>query len=126
MKYLALPCAVLAVILALCAGNAVWQSDKCQYWTAQLSTIDTLSADGQWDSAAQALSALYADWQKAQTWLHITVEHDELNDAETLFCSCMVLAEEQDSVEFRAYIAELSSALQLLREMAQLRIENVL
>ena len=126
MKYFALPCAVLAVILALCVGNAVWQNEKCQSWTGQLSTIDALAADDQWDDTEQALSALYADWQEAQTWLHITVEHDELNDAETLFCSCMVLAEEQDSVEFRAYIAELSSALQLLREMAQLRIENVL
>ena len=126
MKYFALPCAVLAVILALCVGNAIWQNEKCQSWTGQLSTIDALAADDQWDDAAQALSALYADWQDAQTWLHITVEHDELDDAETLFCCSMVLAEEQDSVEFRAHLADLRSQLQLLAEMERVSVKNVL
>ena len=126
MKYFALPCAVLAVILALCVGNAIWQNEKCQSWTGQLSTIDALAADDQWDNAAQALSALYKDWQSAQTWLHITVEHEELDDAETLFCCSMVLAEEQDSVEFRAHLADLRSQLQLLAEMERVSVKNVL
>ena len=38
----------------------------------------------------------------------------------------MVLAEEEDNVEFRAHIADLRSQLQLLSEMEQLRVENVL
>ena len=126
MKYLALPCAVLVVIVSLCVGNAVWQNSKCQEWTRDLAAIDTLAANGQWDNAAQALSALYEDWQAAHTWMHITTEHDELNEAESLFCRSLVLSELRDTEDFRVHIAELSSAIQLLREMSQLRIENVL
>ena len=34
--------------------------------------------------------------------------------------------EEEDSVEFRAHVAELTAALQVLCEMQQTRVENVL
>ena len=54
------------------------------------------------------------------------MEHDELDEAEALFCRALVLAEEEDSVEFRAHIADLLSQLQLLAEMERVRVENVL
>ncbi len=126
MKSSAISCAVLAVLLALSLWNGWWLTQRCEDWAAQLGGIDALAAQDDWETAAEALEALYGHWQQVQPWLHITMEHDVLNQAETLFCRAAVLAEEEDSVEFRAHIADLTSALQLLSEMEQLRLENVL
>ena len=126
MKSFVIPCAVLASLLVLSLWNGKWLTQHCENWTAQLHAIDERAAEDNWEAAAEQLDALYRNWQQVQTWLHITMEHDALNEAESLFCRAAVLAEEEDSVEFRAHIAELCSALQLLSEMEQLRVENVL
>ena len=126
MKSFAIPTAVLVLLLALCLWNGHLLTQRCEEWTAQLQVIDDLAQHDQWDTAQAQLEQLYADWQQAQTWLHITVEHDVPGEAEGLFRRALVLAEEEDSVEFRAVLAELLSQLQLLCEMEQVRVENVL
>ena len=126
MKSALPPAAVLAALLALCLWNGHLLTQRCEDWTVQLHVIDDLAEADGWDAAQTQLQQLYGDWQQAQMWLHITMEHDALNEAEGLFRRTLVLAEEADSVEFRAHIAELGSALQLLCEMEQLRTENVL
>lgn len=126
MKSLLFPGAVLVVLLALSLWNGRWLTAQCEDWTAQLEAIDDCAAEDNWEAAAEQLEALYGDWQQVQTWLHITMEHDELDAAEALFCRSLVLAEEEDSVEFRAHIADLRAQLLLLDEMEQVRVENVL
>ena len=126
MKSFAIPTAVLAALLALCLWNGRWLTAQCEEWTAQLQVINDLAQHDQWDTAQAQLEQLYGRWQQAQTWLHITMEHDALNEAEGLFRRALVLAEEEDSVEFRAHVADLRSALQLLCEMEQVRAENIL
>ena len=126
MKSFVISCAVLASLLALSLWNGRWLTARCEEWTAALAAIDARAEEDAWETAEAQLQALYGDWQQVQTWLHITVEHEALNEAEALFCRAAVLAEEEDSVEFRAHIAELRSALQVLCEMQQVRVENVL
>ena len=126
MKSFVISCAVLASLLALSLWNGRWLTQRCEDWTAALAAIDDRAEEEAWETAEAQLQALYEDWQQVQTWLHITVEHEALNEAEALFCRAAVLAEEEDSVEFRAHIAELTTALQVLGEMQQVRVENVL
>ena len=126
MKSFVISCAVLASLLALSLWNGRWLTARCEEWTAALAAIDDRAEEDAWETAETQLQALYEDWQQVQTWLHITVEHEVLNEAEALFCRAAVLAEEEDSVEFRAHIADLTAALQVLCEMQQVRVENVL
>lgn len=126
MKALMAPVAVLAGLLALCLWNAWYLRDCCAQWEEQLAVIDALAVRENWEEAAQQTEALYKDWKSRGTWLHITMRHQELDEAEDLFCRALVLAEEEDSVEFRAAAAELGSQLRLLCEMEQVRWENVL
>ena len=126
MKSFVIPAAVLAALLALSLWNGQWLTARCESWTAALTAIDNCAEEDAWETAEAQLDTLYENWQQVQTWLHITMEHEALNEAEALFCRAAVLAEEEDSVEFRAHIAELTSALQVLREMQQVRLENVL
>lgn len=126
MKSFVIPAAVLAVLLGLSLWNGWWLSQRCSDWDAELAAIDALAVQEAWNAAEARLEALYGDWRRQGLWLHVTMEHDALNEAEGLFCRALVLAEEEDSVEFRAHIAELRSALQLLAEMEQVRVENIL
>ena len=126
MKSFAIPAAVLAALLGLCLWNGWWLTQRCGEWDAELSAIDKLVLQEEWEAAEARLEGLYGHWQRRGLWLHITMEHDALNEAEGLFRRALVLAEEEDSVEFRAHIADLRSALQLLCEMEQVRAENIL
>lgn len=126
MRSFLIPAAVLAALLALCLWNGRWLTVRCEKWTAELEAIDDRAEEDAWEAAETQLQALYEDWQQVQTWLHITVEHEVINEAEGLFRRAAVLAEEEDSVEFRAHVAELTAALQVLCEMQQTRVENVL
>lgn len=126
MKSCRLPCLVLALLLGACLGNSAWLSARCGQWREGLDHIDRCARAEDWEEAAGALEDLYGDWLQVQTWLHITMKHEELDAAEVLFRRAMVLAEEEDNVEFRAHIADLRSQLTLLEELEQLRLENVL
>ena len=126
MKIFAIPAAVLGLLLALSLWSGRYLTRQCGSWDAQLAAIDAPAAQEDWETAEARLESLYTDWRQADLWLRITAEHDALDDAEGLFRRALVLAEEEDSVEFRAHIADLRSALQRLCEMAQLRWENVL
>ena len=126
MKSFVIPGAVLAFLLGVCLFSSAWLTARCEDWTAELAHIDALAQEGSWDAAEAQLETLYEKWQQVQVWLHIIMEHEVLNNAEGLFCRAAVLAEEEDSVEFRAHIADLTAALQVLCEMQQIRVENVL
>ena len=126
MKSFVIPALVLAALLGLSLWNGRWLTQRCGTWDEELTAIDNLVLQAQWDAAEEQLTQLYRDWQRCGLWLHVTTKHEALNEAEGLFCRAMVLAEEEDSVEFRAHIAELRSALQLLQEMEQVRLENIL
>ena len=126
MKSFAIPAAVLAALLGLCLWNGWGLTAQCGTWDAELSAIDELVLQEEWDAAEARLEDLYGYWQQRGLWLHVTMEHDALNQAEGLFRRALVLAQEEDSVEFRAHVADLRSALQLLAEMEQVRVENVL
>ena len=126
MKSFVIPIAVLGLLLGLSLWNGWWLTEQCGTWDEELAAIDALAVREEWDTAEARLETLYGQWQRYGLWLHVTMEHDALNQAEGLFCRALVLAQEEDSVEFRAHIAELRSALQLLAEMEQVRVENVL
>lgn len=126
MRPIRVTCTVLAALLVFCIFNSVWLSRRHEEWNTSLLHIDSLVREERWNEAESQLERLYADWQSVQIWLHIIIEHEELDEAESLFCRAMVLAEEEDSVEFRAHIADLLSQLRLLRELEELSLPNVL
>ncbi len=126
MKIFRIPCFVLAAMLVFALGNSFWLAQRCSGWTDELDAIDQSATQDDWDDAQYQLSSLYEDWQSVQLWLHITIDHKEINTAEGLFCRSLVLCQEEDSVEFRAHIAELHSQLKLLNEMERISIKNIL
>ena len=114
MRALRLPCIALAALLALALVNSLLLSRWCARW------VDLL------DAADAALENLRRDWDARQTWLHIVIEHGEINEAESLLRRCLVLCTAQERTDLRADLAALRSQMVLLNEMERVSVKNIL
>lgn len=125
-KSLAVPLAVLGVILAFAIWNSRCVTAETDHWREQLRQADILAQAGEWERAAAALSDSYGDWSARQTYLHIVAEHDAIDGAESMYRRAMAFAATEELSEFRAELADLRDQLRLLAEMEEFSIGNVL
>ncbi len=125
-KSLAVPLAVLGVILAFALWNSRCVTAETDHWREQLRQADILAQAGEWERAAAALSDSYGDWSARQTYLHIVAEHDAIDGAESMYRRAMAFAATEELSEFRAELADLRDQLRLLAEMEEFSIGNVL
>ena len=125
-KSLAVPLAVLGVILAFALWNSRCVTAETDHWREQLRQADILAQAGEWERAAAALSDSYGDWSARQTYLHVVAEHDAIDGAESMYRRAMAFAATEELSEFRAELADLRDQLRLLAEMEEFSIGNVL
>ena len=125
-KSLAVPLAVLGVILAFALWNSRCVTAETDHWREQLRQADILAQAGEWERAAAALSDSYGDWAARQTYLHIVAEHDAIDGAESMYRRAMAFAATEELSEFRAELADLRDQLRLLSEMERFSVKNVL
>ena len=125
-KSLAVPLAVLGVILAFALWNSRCVTAETDHWREQLRQADILAQAGEWERAAAALSDSYGDWSARQTYLHIVAEHDAIDGAESMYRRAMAFAATEELSECRAELADRRDQLRLLAEMEEFSIGNVL
>lgn len=125
MKGFLFPCAVLAVILGACLASGGYIGTLCDGWIEDLHAIEPQIGPNAETDVSAAVKSVYDDWDAQQRFLHIVVEHDELDEAESLFARTISCAKEDDAHELEANIAELITQLRHLKEMEQPRIENI-
>lgn len=126
MRSFRIPIFILLLTLFLClyAGSNV---SRCtDSWKQQLMTADGLVIREQWGEAQSVLTDLYDRWQTQQEWLHMLIEHKELDETEALLQRCIAFAHQQEDAELRADIAELRTQFTLLDEMQRLTLRNIL
>ena len=122
----------LPPILILCALMAfgLWNSKRvaalATQWQAQLQTVGAIAQSGNWAETKEALLQSYADWSVHQTYLHVTLRHDTVDDAEAMYRRAMAFADTRELSEFRAELSDLRDQLRLLAEMERLSLKNVL
>lgn len=126
MKAFYIPAAVLAMIL----GFSLWAGQYVALctgrWTALLEETDAAAMDEDWSGAAERLEQAYRDWDNSQTFLHTIMEHDQLDEAESLFFGAFAACREQDNEDFHIMLAQLIHQLRLLDEAQAISIKNVL
>ncbi|MBQ2830663.1 MAG: DUF4363 family protein [Oscillospiraceae bacterium] len=125
MRGFLFPCAVLAVILGATIANGIYVTSLCDGWIEALHTIEPQIGPNAEGDVSGAVESVYGDWSDRQRFLHIVVEHDELDEVESLFARTISCAKEDDAHELEANIAELITQLRHLKEMEQPRIENI-
>ena len=126
MKSLFIPILVLAAVLAAALWTGNYISGETARWSDTLRQADTLAAQERWEEAENAIQQAYDDWNSRQTFLHIVMEHEELDEAESLFAAAFAACSLRDAPDFQATLAQLISQMSLLAETQQVSIKNIL
>ena len=126
MKYFYIPCAILALILALSLYNAKVMDSYVSDWCEELDAAQEAADSGNWAEAEHQIRSVHEVWDEKQSYLHIVSVHAELDEAEALLAKSLSFAREQDDAEFRANTAELITQLHLLSEIQEVSIKNIL
>ena len=79
-----------------------------------------------WPEARRELDALAADWDEAQSYLHIVVHHSTLGEVQTLLTRCRTLCDTGDSQALLPELAELQCQLDALDALERISIRNIL
>ena len=126
MKAFKIPLIVLIALLILSIADSLFLTAQCDRWNTLLSAADTAAVQDDWVRAEQSLRSLDESWQSRQTYLHIMIEHDEIDSADTLLHLCFLYCAEKDTAALRAVVSQLQCQFSLLAETEQLSIKNVL
>ena len=126
MKYFAIPCAILALILSLSLLNAKAMDSYIVDWCEELNAAQTAADGGDWAEAEHRIRSVHEAWDEKQSYFHIVSVHAELDEAEALLAKSLSFARDRDDAEFRANTAELITQLRLLSEIQEISIKNIL
>ena len=124
----ALRVAILTLVLLMAAGlaNSVYLTARCDDWTARLNAVTSAAESGDWDTARREMAELQTDWWDKQSYLHITLQHGEINEADTLLHQCALYVKERDNDALSDAAVQLALEFDRLAELEQLSIKNVL
>lgn len=126
MKALYLPLALLGAMLAFALWTGHYVQQQTDRWIAMLELSDRLAVEEQWEDAEDQIQRSYQDWKRNQTFFHTILEHQELDEAESLFAAAFAACDQRDVPDFHTTLAQLYSQLRLLSETQQVSIKNFL
>ena len=76
---------ILAVLLLFCLWTGRRVGTDTERWRAPLIQSSEAALLGDWDAAGDLLAASYDDWRSRQFFLHVTVQHEVVEDAEAMY-----------------------------------------
>ncbi len=116
---------ILAAILAAAVLNCGVIARRADCWSGEIQQAEALAREGDWQGARSALKRARRSWNVSRTYLRITIRHEELDNAEAIYCRAAVSADAEELSDFLSETAELRNQLHLLSETEQFTIGNV-
>ena len=126
MKALFIPTGVLALILGFSLWTGRYVEIQTNQWLELLEAADLPAQENDWQLAEGRLRQVYGSWKSCQTFFHIIMDHDALDDAEESFAGAFAVCREAGSADFHMLLAQLAVQLELLAETQSVSIKNVL
>ena len=125
-KALLAPAATLVLLLSLSLLNGATIQKETARWSSQLQQAVHFIQSENWNAIETAIQTSYEDWRVKQTYLHIVLEHEAIDNAEAMYQRAFAFTSAKDSQELQAELADLLHQLTLLSEMERLSIKNIL
>ena len=125
-RFFWIPFLLLLALFSATLVNAAVAGRLVEDWCTELDQLQNTAQAEDWDSVRADLAAFHQGWDRHATYFHIILQHDELNEVESLLARADSFALEQDEGEFRECVAELQSQLRVLSEMQEISIRNIL
>lgn len=125
-KALLAPAATLVLLFSLSLLNGATIQKETARWSSQLQQAVHFIQSENWNAIETAIQTSYEDWRVKQTYLHIVLEHEAIDNAEAMYQRAFAFTSAKDSQELQAELADLLHQLTLLSEMERLSIKNIL
>ncbi len=126
MKALTIPTLILVLLFTLSLGSAAAVKAQTEACLRPLSSLDELAQVENWHMTTEHLQQSYQIWQQNQFFFHTIMEHQELDETESLFASAFAACKEEDEPDFHMTLAQLKISLQHLSEKQQISLGNIL
>ena len=126
MKAFYIPAGVLIAILGFSLWTGYYVEGRMEHWDEMLEQVDAAVRQEDWTAAQEHLRRAYDDWDECQTFLHVIMEHEELDKAEEMFAGAFALCGEGERAGLRSLLAQLMSQMDALAETQSMGIKNIL
>lgn len=126
MKALFLPLTLLLAILFSSLVTASLLSHKVNRWDTALKEASAQALLQNFSESSAILDACYEEWTESQQLFHILMEHDPLDDAETLFAESYAFLAQGEISEYCLTLHLLRVHLALIGETQQIALPNIL
>lgn len=127
MRRLWISCAVLAALFCVTLFNSHYLKGCTDEWISLLTEADTLAQEGDWTAAAQRTQAAYDLWERREAYLHMVLQHQDVDDILLNFHQVLQLLEHQEAGgEYFAANARLIVSIGLIYETEQLSLKNLI
>ena len=117
-RALILPTVTILLLLGLCIANGLLLRQHTNRWSGMAAETARYARSERWPEARRELDALAADWDEAQSYLHIVVHHSTLREVQTLLTRCRTLCDTGDSQALLPELGELQCQLDALDALA--------
>lgn len=125
-RSLYIPLLALAALLVFALGTGRYVRRRTGDWISRLETADGAARQEDWDLALELMEDVRGDWDRSQTFLHIVMEHEDLDEAEIILAESLTVCGERDGPAFRVCMVRLKEQLKLLGETQCAGIRNIL
>jgi len=125
MKSLYIPAAILVLVFCLSLSSASYVEQHATLCTRSLVRADSLVRQNLWKKAETEIRQSYHHWQQSHDLFHAILEHQELDEAESLYAAVFAACDVQDEPDFHTALAQLQKALQHLPEKQQISLANI-
>lgn len=126
MKLLFTACLILTTLFAASIANCRAVTDLTDEISRSLSLSQSAARAEDWHGTAEALSDAQKIWAENSAYLHVVVDHDELDEAESLFAEIGQYALQQNSDKYCTFSECLRVQLDHIQETQQFSVQNVL
>ena len=126
MKTKLISAGVILLLILAGFGNSIYVTARCEGWERQLTAAENAAVEEDWETAQIQLDALYRSWDKTESYLHIVLHHEDVEEALVLTQQCRLFAALQDGDALLAAGEQLRCQYRHLAETEELHLKNIL
>lgn len=126
MRRLWMASLLLALLLALCLGNAWYSLTLTRQLAGQLNEAQALVEQDRWQDARALTRQAYDSWNGHHFYLHVFLRHSDTDQILRTFRQVTQYLELEELDQYVAANADLVAQLELLSEMEQPSVVNIL
>ncbi len=122
MKTVRIAYVIFVLVFALVFTNSIFLTNTIKAYENAIKEIDT--SDGK--DAEAAVTELYKKFKKNETFISLTVTHEDLTNIEEMFSAMIGAAKGEDTAEIEITKSRLCDALSHLKRLVGINIDSIL